>query len=136
MTARLRAFAGGTRTGHLNQALLELAVAEARDRGAQVTAIRLKDFALPLYDGDLEQTDFPASARDLKALLQAHHGFLIAAPAYNVSHSGVLNTAIDWASRTPDDETLTHLRALRGHERRLMPTPRQPRRGRPQTHHH
>jgi NAD(P)H-dependent FMN reductase len=120
MTARLLAFAGSTRTGSLNQALLELAVAEARNRGAQVTSIRLKDFALPLYDGDLEQTDFPASARDLKALFQAHHGFLIAAPEYNGSISGVLKNAIDWASRPTDGETLTALSAFRGKVAGLM----------------
>ena len=34
----------------------------------------------PLYDGDREQNDFPARARDLKALFQAHQGFLIASP--------------------------------------------------------
>ena len=33
-----------------------------------MTSIRLKDFDLPLYDGDLEASTFPAKARELKAL--------------------------------------------------------------------
>ena len=120
MTAKILAFAGSTRTGSLNQALLDLAVAEARARGAQVTAIRLKDFALPLYDGDLEAAGFPAAARELKALFRAHHGFLIAAPEYNGSISGVLKNAIDWASRPTDGEGLTALSAFRGKVAGLM----------------
>lgn len=120
MTVKLLAFAGSTRTGSLNQALLDLAVAEARARGAEVTAIRLKDFALPIYDGDLEQSAFPATARELKALFQAHDGFLIASPEYNGSISGVLKNAIDWVSRPTDGEALTALSGFRGKVAGLM----------------
>lgn len=114
MTVKLLAFAGSTRTGSLNQALLDLAVAEARARGAEVTSIRLKDFDLPLYDGDLEASAFPAKARELKALFRAHHGFLIASPEYNGSVSGVLKNAIDWATRPTDGEGMVALSAFRG----------------------
>lgn len=120
MTIRLLAFAGSTRAGALNQALVDLATAQARARGAEVTEIRLKDFALPLYDGDLEANDFPAKARELKALFVAHHGFLIASPEYNGSVSGVLKNAIDWASRPTDGENLVALTAFRGKVAGLM----------------
>ncbi len=120
MTAKLLAFAGSTRNGSLNQALLDLAVKEARARGAEVTEIRLKDFALPLYDGDLEASAFPPAARELKALFRAHHGFLIATPEYNGSVSGVLKNAVDWASRPTDGEPLTALSAFRGKVAGLM----------------
>ena len=114
MTVKLLAFAGSTRTGSLNQALLDLAVAEARAPGAEVTSIRLKDFDLPLYDGDLEASAFPAKARELKALFRAHHGFLIASPEYNGSVSGVLKNAIDWVTRPTDGESIVALSAFRG----------------------
>jgi chromate reductase len=120
MTVRLLAFAGSTRAGSLNQTLLDLAVSEARARGAEVTAIRLKDFDLPLYDGDLEASAFPDAARELKSLFQSHHGFLIASPEYNGSVSGVLKNAIDWASRPTGDEALTALSAFRGKVAGLM----------------
>ncbi len=120
MTVRLLAFAGSTRAGSLNQALLDLAVAEARRQGAEVTSIRLKDFDLPLYDGDLEASDFPAKARELKALFRAHHGVLIASPEYNGSVSGVLKNAIDWATRPTDGEGLVALSAFRGKVAGLM----------------
>ncbi|MDB5437360.1 MAG: NADPH-dependent reductase [Phenylobacterium sp.] len=120
MTVKLLAFAGSTRSGSLNQALLDLAVAEARARGAEVTEIRLKDFDLPLYDGDLEASAFPDAARELKSLFQSHQGFLIASPEYNGSVSGVLKNAIDWASRPTDGEALTALSAFRGKVAGLM----------------
>jgi NAD(P)H-dependent FMN reductase len=114
MTVKLLAFAGSARTGSFNQALLDLAVAEARTRGAEVTAIRLRDFDLPIYDGDIEANAFPQAARDLKALFRAHHGFLIATPEHNGSLSAVLKNAIDWASRPTDGETMVTLSAFRG----------------------
>ena len=120
MPAKLLALAGSTRSGSLNQALLDLAVTEARAKGAEVTAIRLKDFDLPIYDGDLERDAFPAAARELKALFVAHDGFLIATPEYNGSISGVLKNAVDWASRPTDGENLVALTAFRGKVAGLM----------------
>ncbi|TAL28443.1 MAG: NADPH-dependent oxidoreductase [Phenylobacterium sp.] len=119
MTVKLLAMAGSTRTGSLNQALLDLAVAEARARGAEVTAIRLKDFALPLYDGDLEANAFPPAARELKALFVAHHGFLMATPEHNGSTSAVMKNAIDWATR-PTEPGEAGLVAFRGKVAGLM----------------
>jgi len=120
MTVRLLALAGSTRTGSLNQALLDLAVADARARGAEVTAVRLKDFALPLYDGDLEVSAFPEGARELKALFRSHQGFLIATPEYNGGVSGVLKNAIDWVSRPTDGEHIVALSGFRGKVAGLM----------------
>lgn len=120
MTVKLLALAGSTRTGAFNQALLDIAVAEARARGAEVTAIRLKDFDLPIYDGDIEARAFPQAARDLKTLFRAHHGFLISTPEHNGSLGAVLKNAIDWASRPTDGETMVTLSAFRGKVAGLM----------------
>jgi chromate reductase, NAD(P)H dehydrogenase (quinone) len=121
MTVKLLAMAGSTRAGSLNQALLDLAVADARAKGAEVTSIRLKDFDLPIYDGDLEANDFPPAARELKALFVAHQGFLMATPEHNGSTSAVLKNAIDWVSRpTEPGETMVTLAAFRGKVAGLM----------------
>jgi NAD(P)H-dependent FMN reductase len=114
MPVRLLAFSGSTRTGSLNQALLDLAVKEAEARGAEVTAIKLSDFELPVYDGDIEREHFPQGARELKTLMRASHGFLIASPEHNGSVSAVLKNAIDWASRPTDGEGMVALTAFRG----------------------
>jgi NAD(P)H-dependent FMN reductase len=111
---RLLAFSGSTRTGSLNQRLLDVAVAQAREAGAEVNSIALRDFDLPLYDGDLEANAFPASADRLRALFIEADGFLIASPEYNGGMSGVLKNAIDWASRPREGEPMTALPAFRG----------------------
>ncbi len=54
--------------------------------------------SLPLFNQDLE-SDFPASARAMKDIIEAADGVLFVTPEYNRSISGVLKNAIDWASR-------------------------------------
>jgi NAD(P)H-dependent FMN reductase len=117
---KLLAFCGSTRTGSYNQRLLDLAVGAARDEGAEVTAISLRDYVLPLYDADLEARDFPGVADDLRALFISHDGFLIASPEYNGSLSGTLKNAIDWTSRPRAGEPMTALPAFRGKVAGLM----------------
>ena len=52
--AKILAFAGSTRTDSFNKKLVKIAVAGARAAGAEVTELDLRDFPMPLYDGDLE----------------------------------------------------------------------------------
>ncbi|MBI2002914.1 MAG: NAD(P)H-dependent oxidoreductase [candidate division NC10 bacterium] len=100
ITPKILAFAGSTRTDSYNKRLVKIAVAGARAAGGEVTLIDLRDFSLPLFDGDLESHDgLPANGRKLKDLFLAHHGLLISAPEYNSSITGVLKNTIDWVSR-------------------------------------
>ena len=97
---KILAFAGSTRTGSHNKRLIATAVAGARAAGAEVTLIDLRDYPLPLFDGDLESREgLPENGRKLKDLFLAHHGLLISAPEYNSSITGVLKNTIDWVSR-------------------------------------
>ena len=98
----LLALAGSTRRASLNRRLLAVAVAAARDAGAAVTVVDLRDYPLPLYDGDLEaEQGVPAPARALRDLFLAHSALLLASPEHNASIAAVLKNAIDWISR-PD----------------------------------
>lgn len=102
---KILAFAGSTRTDSFNKKLVRIAADGARAAGAEVTLIDLRDFPLPLYDGDLEDAGgLPDNAKKLKQLMIAHHGFLISAPEYNSSITGVLKNSIDWASRAEQDD--------------------------------
>ena len=105
-TPKILAFAGSTRKESFNKKLIKIAAEAARAAGAEVTLIDLKDFSMPLYDGDLEaEQGIPENGKKLKALMMAHDGFLISAPEYNSSISGVLKNTIDWASRPAPGET-------------------------------
>ena len=117
---KLVALAGSTRTASFNKQLARIAAEAARSAGAEVTAIDLRDFALPLFDEDLESASgLPENARKLKTLFRESDGFLIASPEYNSSISGVLKNAIDWMSReeTEDEPSLI---AFRGKVAGLM----------------
>ena len=103
--SRLLAFAGSLRTASLNKKLVAIASQGARDAGAEVTLIDLREFPMPIYDGDDEsEHGLPENARAFKRLLMEHHGVLIATPEYNSQFPAVLKNAIDWASRHENDE--------------------------------
>ncbi|MDE1770606.1 MAG: NAD(P)H-dependent oxidoreductase [Thaumarchaeota archaeon] len=102
---KILAFAGSTRTDSFNKKLVKIAATGAIEVGVDVTVVDLRDYSMPLYDGDLEQKEgLPQNARKLKALMLSHQGFLISSPEYNSSISGVLKNAIDWASRQSEGE--------------------------------
>jgi chromate reductase len=104
-TARILAFAGSLRTGSFNKKLARVAADLAKEAGAQATFVDLRDFQLPLYDGDIEETQgLPEGAKQLKGLMREHDGFLIASPEYNSSFTGALKNAIDWVSRAEADD--------------------------------
>jgi len=102
---KILAFAGSTREASFNKRLVKVAAEGARAAGAEVTEIDLRDFPMPLYDGDLEASKgLPEAARRLKALFVEHEGLLISSPEYNGGISAVLKNAIDWISRKEGDE--------------------------------
>jgi len=99
------AFAGSTRTQSWNKKLVRLGVRAAEEAGAAVTLIDLRDYPMPLYDGDLEGAEgLPPKARELKALMLSHQGFLLSCPEYNSSISAVLKNTLDWISRPQPNE--------------------------------
>jgi len=102
---KILAFAGSTRAASFNKQLIKFAVQGAQTSGVPITVIDLRDYPMPLYDGDLEESSgLPENAKRFKQLLREHDGFLIASPEYNSSITGVLKNSIDWASRTENDE--------------------------------
>jgi len=104
-TVKILAFAGSTRTDSFNKKLVRIAAEGARAAGAEVTLIDLRDYPMPLFDGDLEASGgLPENAKKIKHLMISHHGFLISSPEYNSSISGVLKNTIDWASREETDD--------------------------------
>ncbi|WP_349388687.1 NAD(P)H-dependent oxidoreductase [Hyphomonas sp.] len=119
---KLLAFSGSSREESFNQRLLDHAVHAAQDSGAEIEAIRLADFNLPLYSQNLELNAFPEDAKRLKELFRTHHGFLIASPEHNGSITTLLKNAIDWVSRPTDGEAALALTGFRGKVAGLMST--------------
>ena len=105
MSAKILAFAGSTRSNSFNKRLVRAAAVMAEEAGATVTIVDLRDYPLPLYDGDLEQAEgLPEHAATLYELFKSHDALLISSPEYNSSVSAVLKNTIDWVSRPRDGE--------------------------------
>lgn len=103
---KLLALAGSLRADSLNRRLARVAAEGAEAAGAQITLVDLRDYPLPLYDGDLEaEQGLPVNARRLKDLFIAHHGLIIASPEYNSSITAVLKNTLDWISRQDGAES-------------------------------
>ena len=97
---RILAFAGSARKGSLNKQVLAAAVEGARRAGAEVTLVDLRDWPMPIYDGDLEAAEgLPQNARRFKALMKEHAGLLLGCPEYNSSIPPLLKNTLDWCSR-------------------------------------
>lgn len=101
------AISGSTRKDSYNRKALAIAKKFATDAGAEVTEVDLKEWDLPMYDGDLEAAGVPESVMRLQKLIAETNVLILASPEYNNSVSGVLKNALDWLSRPP-------LRPLRG----------------------
>lgn len=97
---KILAFAGSLRKDSFNKKLIKIAVKGAQEAGADVTLIDLKDYPLPIYDQDIEDSQgLPENALKIKDLMLKHDGFLISCPEYNSSMSAAFKNVIDWASR-------------------------------------
>jgi chromate reductase, NAD(P)H dehydrogenase (quinone) len=104
-TPRILAFGGSLRRDSFNQKLATVAAGGAREAGAEVTVIALREFPMPVFDQDLEAAEgMPPAAKKLKQLFREHHGLIIAAPEYNSSITAALKNALDWVSRTETDD--------------------------------
>ena len=93
-------FAGSTRQGSYNKKLARLAQRIATANGIGGMFVDLKDYPMPLYNGDLEaEHGPPQKAQEFKALLGEYQGAFIASPEYNSSITPLLKNTLDWMTR-------------------------------------
>lgn len=100
MSASVLVIAGSTRADAFSKKLARAAARGIDEAGATATLVDLRDYPLPLYDGDLEAAiGLPDQAVRLRELMLRHQALLIATPEYNASIPAVLKNALDWVSR-------------------------------------
>ena len=93
-------FAASLRAESLNRKLAVLAARVAERNGATVDLASMRDFDVPLYDGDVETASgIPRGAQELRTRLLANDAFIISSPEYNGSMPGTIKNLIDWTSR-------------------------------------
>ena len=102
---KLLVLAGSSRLDSLHRKLARQTVEALRAAGVEATLADLRDFPMPIYDGDLEAGQgLPTAAKELKELARRHDGFAIASPEYNGSFPALLKNALDWISRPEPGE--------------------------------
>jgi len=102
---KILCLAGSLRKDSFNKKLVKAAMAAAQEAGAECTYVDLKDYPMPIYDGDIEaESGIPENAKKLKKMMKEHQALLIASPEYNSSVSAALKNFIDWTSRPEQGE--------------------------------
>jgi NAD(P)H-dependent FMN reductase len=100
---RILGFAGSARQGSFNKFLVQVALRGAAKADADVDFVDLRDYPLPVYDGDDEsESGLPDNVEKLRLHFQNADGLLIASPEYNGFLSPMLKNTLDWLSRGPD----------------------------------
>ena len=96
---RVLVFAGSTRGDSVNRKLAKIAAKYLQEAGVPTTLVELRDYPMPIYDGDLEGEGVPAKVTAFQELMRAHDALVIASPEFNGSFSALLKNLIDWVSR-------------------------------------
>ncbi|MGD3105959.1 MULTISPECIES: NADPH-dependent FMN reductase [unclassified Streptomyces] len=97
---RVLVFGAALRAESANARLASLVARLVADTGAAVDHAAMRDFAMPMYDGDVEVAEgLPPGALALRDRLERCDAFVLSSPEYNGSVPGVLKNAIDWVSR-------------------------------------
>ena len=101
---RLLFFAGSAREHAYSKKLARLAQHIASANGVDAVYVDLRDYPMPIYDGDLEDREGqPEKTREFTALLGEYQGIFIVTPEYNSSLPPLLKNTLDWVTRVTEE---------------------------------
>lgn len=90
---------GSIHKGSYNRRLQAIVGEALAARGAEVTALDLGDFPMPIFNEDLEPDNVPAAAGKLAQLFGSADIIFIASPEYNSGATPLIVNTIAWLSR-------------------------------------
>lgn len=98
---KILVLAASAQQNSLNKKLAAAAAALLQQQPGITTVLPdFKDFTMPIYDGDLEQTSgVPAGAQALASHIASADAMVLCTPEYNGGIPGSLKNALDWVSR-------------------------------------
>lgn len=100
MNPKILVFSGSKRQNSVNTQPAKQLSSTAQALGFEASFLDLKDYDMPLYDGDIEQSQgIPKSAQDLEVVIKEHDIIVIASPEYNGAFTPLLKNTLDWVSR-------------------------------------
>lgn len=100
---KILCFSGSLRKDSFNKKLAIYAQKELTKMGFEANFIDLADYPLPLYNQDVQSSEFPKNALILEGVMKESNAWLISSPEHNSSISSALKNLIDWVSRAPDN---------------------------------
>lgn len=98
---KLIIISGSLRRNSFNTRLARVIASRAPD-GVEARVETLH--GIPLYDGDLEESEgIPEAVESLRGRIKAADGLVLVTPEYNASMPGVFKNALDWLTRPPEE---------------------------------
>lgn len=95
---KVLAFGASTSSTSINRQLARYAATLIP--GAEVTALDLSTYDLPIYSSDLEEASgLPADAKAFLELIKSHDAIILSLAEHNGSYSAAFKNLYDWASR-------------------------------------
>lgn len=108
---RVVGIAGSLRDHSYTRLSVERTLREAGRRGARTELLDLREYDLPVYDGDADE---PGDAAGLAAAVRAADSVVLGTPSYHGSYSSVLKTALDYCGFEEFEDTTVGLLAVSG----------------------
>lgn len=97
---RIGLISGSTREGSINKQLVRAVSHVFKDMSAKPVKISLKDYPMPIYDGDWEAANgIPPTVKKLIRRIKNCDGVFISTPEYNGGLPALLKNTIDWTTR-------------------------------------
>src|SRR5690242_13475558 len=91
---------GSLRTGAINEVLRRHMSRKLREAGVDVTDLDLRDFELPIFNQDIEDSgNTPEAARRLADIFRGHDIVFLATPEYNGGVPPLVVNMLAWVSR-------------------------------------
>lgn len=108
---RIVAVVGSLRDGSYTRLALEHALDAAHEAGASTALLDLREYDLPVYDPDTENT---ADAVELLREIREADAVLLGTPVYHGTISSALKNALDYCGFDEFEDTTTGLLAVAG----------------------
>ena len=86
---------GSLRKGSFTRMALHVALAGAKEAGAQTRLLDLSEYHLIFCDGKEDESGYPKDVFTLREEVRAAQGIILATPEYHGGYSGVLKNALD-----------------------------------------
>jgi len=111
---KLLIFAGSLRADSCNKKFAREALRLLKESGIDGEFLDLKDYPIPVYDGDIEATSgIPKTINQLGKKISSADALIVSTPEYNGGIPGILKNVVDWLSREkPVSLTNKHLLLL------------------------